>query len=278
MILDKNIHRAMLIIYSILISINLYGRARNGNEGKGGIVIAGKSGMSMLVTEVYRDFSGATREFNSMPGPYTGLEVSRFFTPSLEAGAGISGTFLNGRTDAPDFSAIGYQYFMKEPLEGPVQYTNRLVGPELFARYRFELNKRSASPVGIFLKAGVGILFNESEIYYTNRPGDEIIFGKGYGKHKTTKLINGVYILGSGLSYALSDRIGLNLAASFNIVGYDFLDVVHNYDSAGNRREVVGLYTDITAGIAIKLERQKKTTSSGRDKLYARSPHLPFSP
>ena len=230
-----------------------------------------------MVTEVYRDFSGTATEFSNLPGPYTGVEVGRFFTSALEAGGGIFYSLLKGQSDAAEFSATGFAHKMQDPLNGPVQYNNRLYGPEVFARYHFGLNSMRLQTLSFSLKAGAGILFNESELFYLNRQTDEIIMGKGNGKHKTTKVSNGMFILGGGLGYNLSRHVDLKLAASVNMVGYDFLDVVHNYDAKGNRREVFGLFTDLSAGIAVKLNGHEKPNAANRGKVYTGS-HLPFSP
>jgi hypothetical protein len=214
---------------------------------------------------------------DNQPGPYTGIDISRFFSSVWEAGAGVSYSFLKGHTDTPDFSAIGYQYYMDERPGGPVSYHSRLYGPELFVRYHFGRNGQHPGSMRFFMKAGAGILFYESELFYAERTGDEIIFGKGIGKHKQHEVSNGVFILGGGLNYVLSKRVNLKFAANFNMVGYDFLDNVHNFDSDGNRQEVIGLFTDLTAGVVVKLGGNSKSTVTERAKIFA-GPHLPFSP
>ncbi len=282
MILNKKVNKAILPVCFILSCFITVAQQRYSEKPSGGIIVSGKTGISYLVSEVYRDFTGTASEFNSLPGGYTGMEVSRFFTSALEAGGGISYSALNGHTDNPAFSGIGYDHFLSvQPINGPVQFINRLYGPEVFARYHFDLNPANPQSLTLFLKAGAGVLFNESELFFKERQGDDIIFGKGFGKYKTTQVSNGNFILGSGLSYALDERINLKLAANFNLVGYDLLDVVHNYDAEGNRREVMGLFTDLTVGIAVNLGgKENQTTASSKSskgKYLARS-HLPFSP
>jgi hypothetical protein len=248
----------------------------NAQEGTGGIFIAGKTGISYLATEIHSNFSGAVSESGNLPGPYAGLELSVYAHPALEAGAGFSYSFLRGNTANPDFSAIGYQYYMTDAIQGPVVYTNRLLGPELFARW-YPVRNRRPGGMNLFLKAGVGVMFHESQISYLSSAGEEISFGKNKGDFKQYNLTNVAYILGTGLRYSISDRIGLKLAANFNFVGYDFLDVVHNFDAEGQRAGIIGLYTDLTAGISIRLE---KPAVSETNKVIksARAMHLPFSP
>ena len=38
-------------------------------------------------------------------------------------------------------------------------------------------------------------------------------------------------------------------SVDFNVVKYDFLDVVHNYDDNGNRMNITGLYSEVKIGI-----------------------------
>jgi hypothetical protein len=64
------------------------------------------------------------------------------------------------------------------------------------------------------------------------------------------------------------------------LANYDFLDVVHNYDSTGNRLDLVGLYAEFKVGIfyttgilAGKLKRKAKNKNSGS----SGSDYLPFS-
>lgn len=243
-------------------------------DTKGGIFISGRAGLSYLATEIYRNLSGTATEFSNQPGPSAGLEVSYFLTPSLETGADFSYSFLKGLAETPDFSAVGNHHTMLNPPDGPVRYNNRLYGPGVFARYYFGQNVLQPRSVNFFMNSGIRILFNESELLYTNRVDDAIIFGKGRGKYKTTQVVNGVFSLGGGLSYPVSEQINLKMAANINMVGYDFLDVVHNYDEAGNRKQVIGLFTEVTAGVSVKLKNRKRSSSA---RSGSAAPHLPFS-
>lgn len=220
-----------------------------------GIHLAGHAGGSMLITEVYRDLSGAVTEFTNLPGPHLRMEISKYFLKNTEAGIDMSLSWLRGNTNTPDFSAIGWHHTMREPIQEPVMYNNRLYGPGWFLRYHI-LNRENASgQTSIFLKAGSGLLVYESELYKNSGTDKEFIFGKGYGKNKTTKVANAVYRMGGGLSRNLSLRIKLMISLYFNMVNYDFLDVVHNYDPMGNRRHTVGVFSDFSVGISYNLEK-----------------------
>jgi hypothetical protein len=265
------------LLLCLLFSHTLVAQSNGSYGNSKGIIVSGKTGTSFLLTEINRDFSGAVSEFDNLPGLYTGMEVSHFFTPSLEAGGGVSYSILRGGTDTPDFSAIGYQHYLDEPV-GPMNYNNRLFGPEMFARYYLGRNNLSRRSLNFFMKAGIGVLFYESELYFKERQDEEILFGKATAQFEHSKVANAVYILGTGLKYNLSELISVKFAANLNMVGYDFLDVVHNFKSGGERQEVVGMFTDITAGIAIKLGKEQRTLITGRGRMSADENHLPFSP
>ncbi len=241
-----------------------FAQKTNSNE----TVLSVKTGMSFLITEIYGDFSGAVNEFNSQPGIYTGIELSHFFTDALEAGGGLSSSILRGKASSPDFSAIGYQYYLEEPFNEAVQYKNMLLGPQLFARYHFGRNGQDSPNLTWFVKAGAGVLFHKSELYFSNRTENELVFGKGRGDSKQGKLASGVFVVGGGFGHKITDVISIKLAADFNMVGYDFLDVVHNFDDAGNRRNIIGVFTNISAGLAIKLNKPEVLNDE----------HLPFKP
>lgn len=272
-----SLRTGLIIVLAFIFSIRSASAQVNFDNPVAGVIVAAKTGTSFMVTEIHRDFSGTVNDFNNLPGPYTGLELSRFFSKSLEAGAGLYYSFLKGHAASPDFSAIGHQYYLEETPAGPMEYNNRLYGPELFARYHFGRNLHFPKTLNLFIKAGAGVVFYESELYYADRHDEEIIFGKRRGQFSNYNVANVAYILGGGLNFSLSKQISLKLAANMNVVGYDFLDVVHNFEPGGERREVLGMFTDISAGVAIKLKKQETTLSSGRGRFYA-DRDLPFSP
>lgn len=261
----------------LLLSYSITARQKDDKKTTPGILIAAKSGTSFMVTELHRDFSGTVNEFNNLPGPFAGIEISRFVTHSVEAGAGISYAFLKGRAAVPGFSAAGYQHYLEESPDGPVQYNNRIYGPLLFARFHFGRRLHMPRSLNLFLKAGAGVIFYESELFYSDRQHGEIIFGKRRGQFANSSVTNLSGLVGGGLNYNLPGQVSINLAANMNMVGYDFLDVVHNFNPEGSRREVVGLFTDLTAGITIRLNKKQSTGPSGSCR-FCINRHLPFSP
>ena len=272
MILRKRLF-IIAFVNTFILMIPAAAQTKVDNDKGEGIILTVQTGISHFFSEMARDFSGFVTEFESQPGVFGRIEASLMVTTSLEAGVGVKYSNLNGHTNNPDFTAIGVDHILKTELEGPVQFINRLYGPEVFGRYRFGPDSKSRT--GVFVKAGGGLLINESELFYKDRTGDEIIFGKG--KEKSTSLVNGVLILGSGLKYDLTRFISFHLATDLNIVKYDFLDVVHNYDAGGNRCEVIGMFYDLSAGISIRFGGPEIPPGLGK-KRSSSGMHLPFSP
>lgn len=256
----------------VLLLISISASAQSGNETSGGVRVTTKAGVSVLMTELYRDLSGSVNEFSNFPGPAFGMEMSMFVTPALEAGAGISFYTLNGRAEVPDFTAIGHQYHMEEPPSGAVQYNNRLWGPELFARYHF--GRKKLLPLSVHLEAGVGAITHHSALYYADRKEEEVLFGKGRGSFSGFKVTNMLFTFGGGLNYQVSQLVGVNLSAGLNAVDYDLLDVVHNFDASGDRRRVIGLFSSLTTGLTFTIPGKKKYQPVNS----IPGSHLPFSP
>lgn len=270
--------RGQTIFLTILLFISWGSAAQIGkhrHENTKGLSLTVKAGGSMLVTEIYSDFSGSVNEFYNQPGPGFGAELTKYLSGNLEAGADLSFSWLRGNNLAPDFTANGICHYMLEPVTEPVQYTTRLYGPKIFARYHF-LPAHKKQPFNLYLKAGAGILFYESELFYKYRTENKFIFGKGLGENKTTQVSNAVYVLGSGVCYNVGPRVAFNTSLNLNFVNYDFLDMVHNYDEAGNRRKITGLFSELSIGITIQLEKSMVPFMRKVKKSYPVR-HLPFA-
>ncbi len=113
-----------------------------------------------------------------------------------------------------------------------------------FFRYYFNQAYKKSN-VNPFLKIGFEYLSYKSTFRYTEN--QEIIFGKG--DENQANLSTGMFLIGAGCKTSLSKHFYLITSLDFNIVKYDFLDVVHNYDNEGNRVNVTGLYSALRIGI-----------------------------
>ncbi|MBN2634696.1 MAG: hypothetical protein JXR61_00395 [Prolixibacteraceae bacterium] len=211
---------------------------------KSGINIGVNAGGAKLTSEFVNNKS--IQEFSNNPGFTAGFEISKIMFQHIEIGTVFSHTKLSGETDQTNhFSAIGHHYAFMEPITGPTEYINKLTGQNFFVRYYFnEAFKKSA--LNPFVKIDFGFLSYKSTFRYVG--GEDIIFGKG--DENQPKLNTGMLALGTGFKTNLSKQLYLVASLDFNLVKYDFLDVVHNYDTDGNRmNNTTGLYSEFKIGV-----------------------------
>ena len=264
-----------LVLILILVSIFNSGYSQNFSES--GINTGVKAGGSKLLGEIPYDFSQIINELENKTGFATSFEISKYISPRWETGAEIGYTNLNGSTNSPDFSAEGFQYSMPDDLIGPVEYINELFVQDFFFRYFFTPANTESAFVP-YIRFGGGLLSYFSKFKYIDAPGDELIFGKG--KEGYTKLSTPVFFLGTGFKSTISSRIYMVTSIDFNVVNYDFLDVVHNYGPAGNRIDLAGLYAEFKIGFfytAGKPGGKSKDKSKNKNPGSSGSNYLPFS-
>ena len=157
---------------------------------------------------------------------------------------------LKGEVQNPQFSAVGNHASMMEPFTEPLVYRNRLLAPKVFIQYNFIINDYN-NVTNPFIRAGVGFLPYLAELRYKNRWDDGMIFGKGLEEYEKNKMTTAVYTITPGISTKISKNLGFMAAISLNLVNYDFLDVVHNYNLSGERLQVKGIYADFMVGIIV---------------------------
>lgn len=258
-----------------MISLFKTGYSQNFSDGR--INFGVNAGGSKLLTEIPYDFSQTINEFRNKTGFAYSFEISKFIATRWEIGAEFGYASLNGNTNTPEFSAEGNHVGTPREINDPVEYINNLTGANFFSRYFF--NPVNAESVFTpFVSFGGGILNYLSKFKYIDAPDNELIFGKG--KEGYTKLSTPVFILGTGFKSALSSKFHLIASVDFNFVNYDFLDVVHNYDTSGNRIDLLGLYSEFKIGIFYSLEISGVNSKGQKNKFKGslnEKPHLPFS-
>lgn len=236
-----------------------------------GLNVGVKFGGSRLLGEIKNDFSGVINEFDNKFGFASGLEISKYVSSRWEIGGKIDLSVLNGNTYSPEFSAEGFQPGIPAEIVEPVEYQNNLMGFKLFFSY-FLKSADSESALIPFIQAGGGYLNYNSTFKFIDAPADDLLFGKG--KEGYTKLSTPVFFLGTGLKTNISSNIYLKASVDFNAVNYDFLDVMHNYNTEGIRIGLTGLYTEFKLGIFYNFHKsegnKKGGTSHGSSLPFAR--------
>lgn len=243
--------------------------------------VGGKIGVARLITET--DFSTGGNEFYNHPGIAFDFEVSKYLSPHWELGAEFERTVLNGDNDLPYFSANGIHPVHVPPVTEAVEYQNKLTGQNVFLRF-FIRPADEGFKFAPFLKAGIGYKNYKSELKYKEPPLDpdakQLIFGKG--SVGQANLSTAVFSSGLGFKTSITQQVYLLANFDLNMVHYDFLDVVHNYDTAGDRSDVYGIYSQFKIGVFYTIKGEPKEKSSkkeSRRKHKTPSPkYLPFAP
>jgi len=247
------------------------------NFSQSGINTGAKIGVSKLLGEIPYDFSEIINEFDNKIGIASAIEISKYISPRWEIGAEIGFSTLNGSTTNPEFSAEGFQYAIPEDLVDPVEYKNQLLSLNFLFRYFFK-PVGSESAFNPFIRAGGGYLNYNSKFKYIDAPDYDLLFGKGTEGY--TKLSTPVLIFGSGFKTTLSSQLYLITSIDFNMVNYDFLDVMHNFNNEGNRLEIIGLHSEFKIGLFYnfgKSPSENKNQIKNKPSSKSSNSHLPFS-
>ncbi len=258
--LNYKIANKRLSVLSVLFVILFHTAAaqeNTGGENTGGTVFSVKGGLSVLQTEIFRDFADIV-QFDNQPGSYAGLEISRFVMPALEAGAGFSWSSLKGHAATADLSVLGIPISVDDPLGAAMDYNIRLYGPDVFVSYHFGRNLHSPGSLDFFVKAGAGIQFYELELLFTDSEINALIFGNNYQPDRNSDV---VYSFGGGLSYGLSELVRLKLAANINRMQFVLPEVLQNFNGAEGQMSVPGVFLNFSAGIAFKLGKREGSTN-----------------
>jgi len=237
--------------------------------------IGAKIGGSRMIGEFPYDFSGAITEFDYNIGLAFDAELSKFLSEHWEVGFDINHTNLNGEVENPSFSAEGHHPSFDDLLNKPVEFDNKLLGQKFFFRYYFKNVSEGSDGFHMnpFIRGGVGFLRYNSRVKYVDADDDDLIFGKGQDKYYL-ELSTAVFTLGTGFKTTLSQKFYLLASLDFNAVGYDFLDVVHNYEENGDRLNLLGVYTEFKIGIFYNITGYKP--GKGRSQKSAIQQYLPF--
>jgi hypothetical protein len=267
---SNSIKKSLLLLLALIISLIVPAQVFM----ESGINVGIKVGGAKLIAEYIENKK--INEFTNTPGLSAGIEVSKILSPHLELGAEFIYTVLNGETDETHhFSALGYHFEFKNMITGPTEYNNKLFGEGVFIRYYFIENVLGKTQFNPYLKMGFTYLSYKSIFKY--KDSEEVFFGKG--EENQTNLSTGSLSFGAGFKTTVSNQAYLLFSFDANMVKYDFLDVVHNYDIDGNRVNTNGLYAEIKIGLFYNTS--KSAGDSGSKGKSGKSsngkPGLPFA-
>ncbi len=233
-----------------------------------------KGGASLLMAEIPYDFSHKIIEFDNKFGFSIDAELSKYLSSHWEVAISFNLSALNGESQNSSFSAEGHHPAFIEPITEPVEYNNILTGQNIFFRFYLLPLSNSSEKVNMypFISAGIGYLNYRSKFQYIDPNDGEIIFGKGVDGYTSLSTVN--YSLGGGIKTSLTSKLYMITSMNINLVPYDFLDVVHNYDGDGSRLDLIGVFAEFKVGIFYSLT--PFTSGEGRNKKSPSQDFLPF--
>lgn len=200
-------------------------------------------GRTALLNEVNIDFSGSSNDMNNMSDWGINLQIAKMVWDGLDIGLEFGVSNYKGFKDnsANVNWLMLHNDFNNENVDFkpyPIYYDSDLTNFTLFLKYNF-INFSSWSKgylkMNIYLKLGIGLAFPSSELGF-----------KDFASYEFTGLTHPLYLKGRypntgkdthnffspafGLNYQLSERLFISAETSFQLIGADNLDGIHNYN------------------------------------------------
>jgi hypothetical protein len=247
---------AMVLMLSLFFITDAFGQASSGWQKENNWFISGNTGMAILAGEMTKDFTFLPNEFSHRPGFTFNLDFGRTFGSRWESLLRVNAYTLFGKSNLPEFSAVGYQSNLKGQLfQLPVEYISPNSSVSILLRYMFRnQNQGQGSSVRFnpFAEAGIGIHSFTSDLRYQIAPADTIsplILKK---KDGDTPIGVAVITTGLGVRTGAPDTWNLVFLWNAEFINYDAIDAVHNY-SNGVRNHSWTVVMKLTAGLIIPL-------------------------
>ncbi len=235
------------------------------------------TGVAVLSREITKDYKLIENEFQHQPGWAVDLNIGRTFgnhwEPMLKGGM----FYLHGKSDSPDFSAVGNHASLRGPLYNiPVQYVTFGGSVSVVIRYylrKFYSQNGKVFRFDPFVEAGAGANFFSTELSYQNPPpgtNSTVIFQKGVDNNQTIANVAQV-IFGLGTKIGNPKKWQGVISYNADVVNYAVLDAVHNYTD-NKRNHAKGIISKFTVGVVIPI-----ATASGGGTTPVNE-HYPWSP
>lgn len=278
--MDQRLKSTFIILWSIffvlIFSSNSY--STSPSKSKQNLWTASFSaGVAQLAREISNEYKFLDNEFRHEPGWALDLNIGRtigkHWEPMLKGGL----FYLRGKSDSPDFSAVGHHHSLSGFLyDIPVQYITFGGSVSGVIRYyfrEFSNQKGKIFRIDPFAETGAGINIFSTELRYQFPPpgtNSTVIFQKGVeNKESIANVVQVVF----GIGTKIGNPKKWHVIVSYNadIVNYACLDAVHNYNG-WERNHAKGIISKITAGVVIPV-----ATASGGGRTRVKE-HLPWSP
>lgn len=260
----------LLTFVAVLLSVPVFAQ-----DPASGIIFGGNIGTSKMITEVSSDFKQHYTEFDQKSGLAGDIEIAKLLFNHFEVGGSIGISNLKGTLNDPGTSNSKYKiqgdYFIRD-LDGPLEYSNRLIQPKFFVGYYF----RSFSNISEtlmpepFVRIGTGFLSYGVELFQN----DQSTSGKGTENYADIPMSSTLFFATAGVKTYISSNFFVNLTFTCNYTNYDYLDAVFNFDSNEERLGFGGLYSELKIGLFYQSSGKGKRGGSSKSSL---GPNLPFS-
>jgi len=247
----------MVLMLSLLLITGAYGQTTSAWNRENHWFISGNTGLAILAGEVTKEFTYLPNEFSHRPGFSFNFDFGRTLGNRWESLFRLNAYTLFGKSNLPDFSAVGYQSSLKgQLLQVPVEYITPNSSVSILLRYMFRNSSRgqgSTFRFNPFAEAGVGIHSFTSELRYQVAPTNEnspVILKK---KDGDSPIGAGVITTGIGARTGAPDTWNLVFLWNAELINYDAVDAVHNY-SEGTRNHSWAVVMKLTAGLTIPFQ------------------------
>lgn len=200
-----------------------------------------QAGSTVLIGELNKDFSGWTNDFNNVADWGVNFQLSKMVIPRLDVGLEMAFSRYRGfKKDSESVNYLMYHYYLNNSTTNfepyPVYYRSSLNNYTLFFKYNF-LNIRTMRKGyvvwNMYAKFGLGVGIPRVVMGYSN-PEHHVLTGlpnplyaKGFKPYASD--LHGFFSPAFGINHQFSEHLFFSGEVSFQLIGADNIDGVHNY-------------------------------------------------
>jgi hypothetical protein len=201
-------------------------------------------GPTVLLTELKKDFSGASNEMNNHSDVGFSFQLAKMVWERVDLGFEFGVSNYKGSRENPsnvNYLMLSGFYNNKDGdfQPYPIYYNSEISNFTLYSKYNF-INFRSFSKgfirLNLYAKMGLGVVFISSEMGYVNKANYELtglsnpLFAVGHAPNPVKKT-HFSFNPSFGMNYQLSDRFFISAETSFQLINADYIDGVYNFNN-----------------------------------------------
>lgn len=202
-----------------------------------------QTGRTALLSEVHTDFSGSSNDMNNQSDWGFNLQLGKMIWNRLDLGFEFGVSNYKGFKDASaNVNMLMYHMLYNSEETGdfepyPIYYDSDLTNLTIFFRYNFvnfQSHSRGYLNLNLYLKLGVGVAFPSAELGYKSWEHYELtglkqpLYLKGRYPNRVKDMHN-FFSPALGLNYQLNEQLFFSAETSFQLIGADNIDGIHNY-------------------------------------------------